>query len=194
MPRTKTAPGSELHTNFKLSAGGEYLGLVQPNGTVVVSEYAPFTASPIFPTAILTMCSNFLDVPTPGSANTDGTLPIDPLTISPERGFYETSFDVTISTTTPNVEIRYTLDGSKVQTPSNGSVYSGAITINTTTVCALRHIKPVISQPGWKPILIFSLDDVIQQPYNIDGYPVQHKKWAVMIRKLTTITKWIRQL
>jgi hypothetical protein len=31
--------GSELHTNFKLSAGGEYLGLY--NGAVVSSEYAP---------------------------------------------------------------------------------------------------------------------------------------------------------
>ena len=29
------------HTNFKLSAGGEYLALVKPDGATVVSEYAP---------------------------------------------------------------------------------------------------------------------------------------------------------
>ena len=33
-------PRAELHTNFKLSGGGEYLALVQPDGTVV-DEYSP---------------------------------------------------------------------------------------------------------------------------------------------------------
>ncbi|MCW1886299.1 lamin tail domain-containing protein [Luteolibacter flavescens] len=30
-----------LHTNFKLGASGEYLALVRPDGTTIVSEYAP---------------------------------------------------------------------------------------------------------------------------------------------------------
>jgi hypothetical protein len=36
--------GSELHTNFSLDAGGEYLALVAPGGTAadVLSEYAPY--------------------------------------------------------------------------------------------------------------------------------------------------------
>ena len=34
-------PGSELHTNFKLGGDGEYLALVAPDGTQVVSEFAP---------------------------------------------------------------------------------------------------------------------------------------------------------
>ncbi|MCA9150002.1 MAG: lamin tail domain-containing protein, partial [Planctomycetales bacterium] len=34
-------PALPLHTNFKLDAGGEYLGLVQADGTTVASEYAP---------------------------------------------------------------------------------------------------------------------------------------------------------
>ncbi|MCA9235949.1 MAG: chitobiase/beta-hexosaminidase C-terminal domain-containing protein, partial [Planctomycetales bacterium] len=34
-------PLGELHTNFKLSASGEYLGLVAPNGTTIVDAYAP---------------------------------------------------------------------------------------------------------------------------------------------------------
>ena len=32
-------PAGNLHTNFRLSAGGEYLGLVKPDGTSVVSDY-----------------------------------------------------------------------------------------------------------------------------------------------------------
>ncbi|XAL98278.1 lamin tail domain-containing protein [Phycisphaeraceae bacterium D3-23] len=35
------ADGTELHTNFSLSAGGEYLALVEPDGTTVAFEYAP---------------------------------------------------------------------------------------------------------------------------------------------------------
>ncbi len=35
------APNGELHTNFKLDAGGEYLGLVQPDGVTIASQYAP---------------------------------------------------------------------------------------------------------------------------------------------------------
>lgn len=34
-------PGARLHTGFQLSADGEYLALVRPDGTRVVSEFAP---------------------------------------------------------------------------------------------------------------------------------------------------------
>ncbi len=39
--KNRAVAGSELHTNFKLSAGGEYLGLIDPDGSTVVHEYAP---------------------------------------------------------------------------------------------------------------------------------------------------------
>jgi hypothetical protein len=37
----RRVPGAPLHTNFALSAGGEYLGLIKPDGVTVTSEYAP---------------------------------------------------------------------------------------------------------------------------------------------------------
>ena len=39
--KNRRTPGAPLHTNFKLSASGEYLALVKPDGKSVVSEYAP---------------------------------------------------------------------------------------------------------------------------------------------------------
>jgi hypothetical protein len=39
--KDRAVSGSELHTNFKLSGGGEYLGLIMPDGLTVVHEYAP---------------------------------------------------------------------------------------------------------------------------------------------------------
>jgi len=35
------APGGELHTSFKLSADGEYLGLINVDGQTVIDEFAP---------------------------------------------------------------------------------------------------------------------------------------------------------
>lgn len=37
----RKTPGSRLHTNFQLSAGGEYLALVRPDGTNIASEFKP---------------------------------------------------------------------------------------------------------------------------------------------------------
>lgn len=39
--KNRRDPGGPLHTNFKLSAAGEYLALVAPNGTTIVSQFAP---------------------------------------------------------------------------------------------------------------------------------------------------------
>jgi len=39
--KDRAISSSELHTNFKLKASGEYLALVLPDGVNVVSEYAP---------------------------------------------------------------------------------------------------------------------------------------------------------
>jgi len=37
----KDRTGGELHTNFALNGDGEYLALVQPDGTTVANQYAP---------------------------------------------------------------------------------------------------------------------------------------------------------
>jgi len=39
--KNRTNPASELHTNFSLTAGGEYLALVAPDGVTVVCDFAP---------------------------------------------------------------------------------------------------------------------------------------------------------
>ncbi len=39
--KDRSSPGGQLHTNFKLAADGDYLGLVRPDGTTVTSEFAP---------------------------------------------------------------------------------------------------------------------------------------------------------
>ena len=39
--KANAPPLGELHTNFKLSANGEFLALVEPNGSTIVDSFAP---------------------------------------------------------------------------------------------------------------------------------------------------------
>jgi hypothetical protein len=57
------------------------------------------------------------------------------------RGFYYQPIQVEITTETPGAEIRYTTDGSP-PTATTGSVYSGPITISTTTTLRAAAFKP----------------------------------------------------
>jgi hypothetical protein len=39
--KNRTNPAAPLHANFQLTSGGEYLGLVMPDGVTVASEFRP---------------------------------------------------------------------------------------------------------------------------------------------------------
>jgi|GEM_PF-472866 len=66
-------PGGNLHTNFSLSAGGEFLGLVEPNGLTVAHSYAPAFPPQVtdlsYGVAADLSTIGFFNTPTPGAAN-----------------------------------------------------------------------------------------------------------------------------
>ena len=170
--------GNDLYTGFKLSAGGEYVGLLDPAGNVI-SEFGdngedyPIQTQDIsygVEFDIFDVASprqvGYFNTPTPGRAN--GTLTAGftaPVVASTPAGFYEDSFQVSLSTATSNATIRYTTDGS---TPSatNGQVYNGAITVSeTTNLRAVATRTNFNSAPSetWSYIFV---DDVIDQSPN----------------------------
>ena len=77
-------PGARLHANFSLSAGGEYLALVKPDGVSIASQF-----SPVFPQQVSDVSYGFAQAgsppeysvspavyftaPTPGAANPGGS-------------------------------------------------------------------------------------------------------------------------
>jgi hypothetical protein len=137
--QTGTITGGESHTNFKLSAEGEYLGLYD-NAAIVVSEFRPTfpeqTADVSYGYDAAGVMLGYFPIPTPGAVN--GAMisgPVDTtVQFSVERGFHDAPFSLvlsTTSTTTPST-IRYTLDGS-TPTATTGLVYTGPIAIFTTT-------------------------------------------------------------
>ena len=111
-----------------------------------------------------------LDPPTPGALNlASAVTQVADLQFSHERGFYETPFDLEITTDTPGATVRYTLDGTPPST-TNGSVYDGAVPITTTAnVRAIAYKNGAIATGINTQSFIF-LDDVIQQPATIPGF------------------------
>lgn len=137
--KNRAASGLPLHANFKLTSTGEYLALVKPDGTTVVSEFAP-----TFPVQVagysygidgllVTSPAGYFAVPTPGAINGAPGTPML-VTLSPPCATFTTNTAVTM---TPSFAlagsvIRYTTDGSEPTATS--TLYPGAaVTFSTTT-------------------------------------------------------------
>jgi hypothetical protein len=83
--KDRRVPGSRLHTNFRLSAEGEYLALIKDDGTTIASEFRPafppqvpdvsygFVQFGEPPFLNATSNSVYFTRPTPGAANAGGT-------------------------------------------------------------------------------------------------------------------------
>lgn len=137
------SPG--LHTDFRLNADGEEIGLFDNSENLIDS--VRFDAWPAdmslgrYPDAGENW--RIFDVPTPGEANHGGYEGIiaDP-EFSPDHGFYEDFLDVSITCETEGATIYYTVDGTA---PDNtGTEYTKPIPIKDTTYLRARAFKP-----GW---------------------------------------------
>lgn len=139
-----TPTNGELHTNFKLSSGGEYLALVNPAGTVIDSY------DPDFPNQFEDISygistdqttNGYFTTPTPGNTNTTPTdLLVEDTVFSVNRGIFSAPFSLAITSATQGATIKYTTNGS-TPTLSNGSTYSSPISITGTTVIRAAAFK-----------------------------------------------------
>ncbi len=105
----------------------------------------------------------FMATPTPGTANTVGTLGfVADTNFSVDRGFYDAPISVAITTATAGAQIRYTLDGT-APTATTGLIYSSPIAISTT-----KTLRAAAFKTGWTPTDVDTqtyifLNDVIHQ-------------------------------
>ncbi len=166
-------PAGEIHTSFKLSAGGEYLALVRADGAAntVVSEFAP-TFPPqsegvSYGSYDVDQFTGYFVAPTPLSRNAFGYagLVADTKFPTSTRGFKDAPFDVTITTDTPGATILYTLDGSEpaFKDGGNGLVYTGPITVDATTVIRVRAEREGFFPTNIDTQSYIFVDDVVEQ-------------------------------
>ena len=127
--KNRSVPGNPLHTNYKISSSGESITLSTSSGNVL--DVVPAT---IIPTDISYGRSpngngNFLffQTITPAAENTSqgysGVL--NPPVFSQNGGFYNSSFNLTLSSSDADSTIFYTLDGSEPSENNlNGTTYT----------------------------------------------------------------------
>ncbi len=141
--KDRRVPGSELHTNFRLSEKGQFLALVSPAGDVA-SAFAPgYPAQTIdvsygraqgAPESV-----GFFSKPTPGTVNATTGVGFAPaVEFSAVTGLYSNAFSLTLRSAT-NAVIRYTLNGTL---PSISSpAYTQPIPIATTALVRARAFQ-----------------------------------------------------
>jgi hypothetical protein len=132
------SPAGELHTNFQIGDGGEYLALVKPDGVTIAAEFADAPNQ----REDVSYGRNGFDQrwfpePTPGTLNNAGVFGFTDVTIDQESGLFDDPIEVTISTAstpaTPGAVIRYTTDGS-APTSDHGTDYTAPLTFDATTL------------------------------------------------------------
>ena len=132
-------PGSPLHTNFSLDAGGEYLALVKPDGVTIVSEsgaggtlYPEQNEGVSFGLFGNPLQPGYFATATPGAANTGGFSGyVKDTKFSVNRGFFTTPQSLMLTSNTPGAIIRYTTNGAW-PSETAGTIYTTPITVNRT--------------------------------------------------------------
>ncbi len=181
----------QLHTNFKLNAGGEYLGLYPWDAPEPVFEFEPQEEDgpPEFPQQRSDISFGlsaggqwgYLDPPTPGEPNGDALrfegFVADP-TFSPEHSLVagaDTSVNVAIGSATPGARIYYTLDWTE-PSEENGSLYEAPIQAAGRPERPSLVVRAIAYKDGYLPsnsvtaTYVF-LDSVPKQARFPDGFP-----------------------
>lgn len=134
-----TLPGlAYLHTNFKLSEGGEKLALYNGSTQADLIDYPRQNNFVTYGRGSSGGVLGYFDVATPGAANLASPIATDRCktpdffseiagTIPSVGGFYTGSQTLVMNSTTLGSEIRYTTDGSEPTATS--TLYTGPITV-----------------------------------------------------------------
>ena len=143
--KDRTDPNAELHTNFKITTSGEYLGLIQPDGTVAF-DYAPSFPVQYEDISYGGSPGQYFLTPTPGAENGAGSVVDTGIVFSHDSGVFFDPFQLTLTTDLPDAVIRYTLDGSEPTTAS--PIYSTPIAISSSETVYAKVFSPVLPDGG----------------------------------------------
>lgn len=166
----------DTHTNFKLDAEGEEIGLFDSDGVtlidgVIFDEQYRDLSYGRFPDNSLIW--KLFDAPTPGHCNCEGyDGAVNQVDVNVDGGFYSSSaeaFDVTLSCSTVGAVIYYTTDFTE---PTEASTeYTGPIHIDSTTCLRAAAFKPDwLTKESVSRTYVF-LDEVMDQPSWPSGFP-----------------------
>ncbi|MCS5659598.1 MAG: lamin tail domain-containing protein, partial [Dehalococcoidia bacterium] len=133
-----------LHANFQLGSTGESLLLVKPDGETIADqiEFPEQRVDVSYGYNAEANAVGFLQESSPGAKNGEIAAQVaNEVIFSHQRGYYDSAFELELSSAIPDSVIRYTTNGSK---PNNSStVYSGPIRISPSTSSGTRGVRTV---------------------------------------------------
>ena len=182
--KDRAAAGGALHANFSLAADGEYLGLFAPEAKTAASDFAPNYPAQKTDVSFgwLAGKSLYFKPPSPGVANSGGFANwVDAPKFSQTRGFFETPFDLTLSSQTEGAVLRYTTNGTW-PTATTGLVYSSPVPIRGTTILRAAAFKEGLQSSPVKTQTYLFLQDVIRQSTNGVAPPGWPTSWGANTR------------
>ena len=145
-------PAGYLHTNFQLSKSGEYLALIDADGTTPIHEYNHFEQGggeygysdqeEDISYGYYYDETRYFSEPTPGTDNKSSFVGFaEKPDVNFKGGCYVNGFDLTMSCGTPDAFIQYTTDGT-VPSLVNGTEYTIPIHIDSLTTLIAKSFKP----------------------------------------------------
>lgn len=107
--------------------------------------------------------TGYFESPTPRRGN---GIPLtgfikDP-TFSETRGFFDAPFELELASETPDVKIRYTVDGRE-PTATSGAIYTKPITIARTTILRVAAFAPGLRSSNVETQSYFFVNDIVRQ-------------------------------
>lgn len=143
--KNRTNVTGRLHTNFRLGAGGGYLGLYRPGGSAA-SEFGPEYPAQLEDVSYGTLPNDplqkgFFPQPTPGKVNAEGGPGFAPeVEFSRIGGAFTAPFELRLSA--PGAVVRYTLDGSVPTAQSPAYDPAAPLSIASSTRVRARAFAP----------------------------------------------------
>ena len=166
-------PAAQLHTNFRLSARGESLALIEPDGETIAHGYDRFPqqftdiafglSTEVDPLDI--SVPGYLLEPTPGKPNgiTSEQPPSGNVSYSISGRTFAESFDLVLSSPARDAVIRYTTDGSIPD--EDADQYVEPIRVATSMRIRARAFQPGRSAgPVNSQAYIALADDLLENP------------------------------
>ena len=140
--KDRAVASAELHANFKLAGGGEFLALVAADGKTIASAFDPAYEQQFADVSYGLEPGNdslvYFNEPTPGVANSAAAEPpIGPVKFSLSSQVFSDSVLLEMESSTPDTHIVYSIDGKK-PTIFNSKRYTGPIEITRSTQIRAR--------------------------------------------------------
>ncbi len=174
-------PEAELHTNFKLDAEGEYLGIYPAEiPRVAIEEFTPKYPHQRSGVAYGRQDGEigYLDALTPGETNDAARRYSNfatPPSFSARRGYYEQPFLLELWARTPGASIYYTLDGA-TPSPDTALLYRGPIEVHGESELGMVMVRAAAFREDLLPSAVVTHSylfprDVLRQPDDPQGFP-----------------------